>query len=364
MKRIYLIAQLALLGHTGLQAMETQNSIKQDQTKIMEMASAFILSRAIHTAAEIKIADFMVAGPQNITTLAQKSGLNQDALYRLLRLLASYGIFSHDQANNFTLTPLAQQLVSTDPHSLWAWVTYHNDINRWTAYGDMKYSLETGKPSFDHIFGKGYFDFLSDNPTQAKQFDEGMKNLSEGENAHITSSYDFTPYNTIMDIGGGKGGLITEVMLKDVGTVTHKGIIFDLPYVETSAQEYLKSMNLCDHINFVQSTGFFEIPRGADLYMLKRILHDWNDTDSITILKNCHDAMQTNSRLLIMETIVSQENVRDFSKDIDMAMMVLFGGKERTQTEWVHLLAQANLEIINIYTTSSLLSIIEVQKKQ
>lgn len=364
MKNMYLIAQLALLGHTGLQAQEMQNNSKQDQIKIMELASAFILSRAIHTAAEIRIADFMVAGPQNITNLAQKSGFDQDALYRLLRLLASYGIFSHDKSHNFSLTPLAQQLVSTDPHSLWAWVTYHNDINRWTAYGDMKYCLETGKPSFDHLFGKGYFDFLSDNPILGKQFDEGMKNLSEGENGHITSSYDFTPYHTIMDIGGGKGGLITEIMIKDIDTLTHKGIIFDLPYVETSAQEYLKSMNLCDHITFVQSTGFFEIPHNADLYILKRILHDWNDTDSVTILKNCSNAMQTNSRLLIMETIVSQENVRDFSKDIDMAMMVLFGGKERTKTEWLHLLEQANLELVNVYETPSLLSIIEVQKKQ
>jgi hypothetical protein len=364
MKSTYLIAQFTLLGCIVLQAMETQKSIKQDQTKIMEMASAFILSRAIHIAGELKIADLMTDGPQNITALAQRSGLDQDALYRLLRLLASYNIFSHDQSNNFSLTPLAQQLVSTDPHSLWAWITYHNDINRWAAYGDMKYCLETGKPSFDHIFGKGYFDFLSDNQILAKQFDEGMKNLSEGENVHIASSYDFTPYHTIMDIGGGKGGLVTEIIIKDVDTSTHKGIIFDLPYVETSAQEYLKNMNLCDHINFVQSIGFFEIPHDADLYMLKRILHDWNDTDSVIILKNCYNAMQTNSRLLIMETIVSQENVRDFSKDIDMAMMVLFGGKERTTIEWIHLLTQANLELITIHKTPSLLSIIEVQKKR
>jgi hypothetical protein len=137
-----------------------------------------------------------------------------------------------------------------------------------------------------------------------------------------------------------------------------------LPYVEKSAHEYLTSTHLNNRISFVPSTGFFEVPQGANLYILKRILHDWNDTDSITILKNCYNAMEQNSRLLIIENIVSQENVRDFSKDIDIAMMVLFGGKERTRTEWDTLLDRANLEIVKIYKTPSMVSIIEVQKKQ
>lgn len=137
-----------------------------------------------------------------------------------------------------------------------------------------------------------------------------------------------------------------------------------MPYVEKSAHEYLTSTHLNNRISFVPSTGFFEVPQGANLYILKRILHDWNDTDSITILKNCYNAMEQNSRLLIIENIVSQENVRDFSKDIDIAMMVLFGGKERTRTEWDTLLDRANLEIVKIYKTPSMVSIIEVQKKQ
>ena len=364
MKTTYIIALGALfLICIGLRLIKIRSS-KQDQIKIMELASAFILSRAIHVAAEIKIADLMVDGPQNITTLAQKSGMNEDALYRLLRLLASYDIFSHDASKNFSLTPLAQQLISTDPHSLWSWVTYHNDINRWTAYGDMKYSIETDKPAFNHIFGKGYFDFLSDNPELGAQFDEGMKNIAAGETAHIVNSYNFSPYHTITDIGGGKGGLLAEILHNKKSLSTQKGILFDLPYVEQSAEEYLSSVNLNNRVTFVPSTGFFEVPQDADLYILKRILHDWNDADSVTILKNCYNAMQQNARLLIIENIVSQENVRDFSKDIDIAMMVLFGGKERTKTEWENLLAQANLEIIKIYKTPSMVSIIEVQKKQ
>ena len=365
MKNIYLAIPLSLLlsaGDAYSMKQVIQTTEKENQTKIMMLASAFILSRAIHTAAEIKVADHLVNGPQNIRVLAQKTNMNEDALYRLLRLLASYEIFSHDHNNNFSLTPLAQQLVSTDHNSLWAWVTYHNDTNRWLAYGDMKYSIETGKPSFDHTFGKGYFDLLAENPVLATQFDEGMRNISAGENGHIANSYDFSHYSTIVDIGGGKGGLLAEILSNNDNT--HRGVLFDLAHVEHSATEYLTQLNLNNHIDFVTSTGFFNpIPKNADLYILKRILHDWNDNDCITILKNCHNAMKNDSRLLIVETIVAEENVHDFSKDIDIAMMVLFGGKERTQTEWVALLDKANLQLINIYTTPSMLSIIEVQKK-
>ena len=226
----------------------------------------------------------------------------------------------------------------------------------------MKYSIETDKPAFDHIFGKGYFDLLAENPLLAQQFDEGMRTISTGELAHITNSYDFSNYSTIVDIGGGKGGLLAEILTHN--DLSQHSILFDLAHVEQSAIAYLTRLNLQNRINFVTSTGFFDpIPKNADLYMLKRILHDWNDNDCVTILKHCHNAMRQDSRLLIMETIVSQENVRDFSKDIDIAMMVLFGGKERTQTEWKALLDKANLQLINIYPTPSMLSIIEVQKK-
>jgi hypothetical protein len=359
-----LIGYNLLIGHNLMQSTQMpQNSKKDNQATLMQLSSAFILSRAIHIAAELKLADYMVEGPQHITTLAQQSNLNEEALYRLLRFLASYEIFSQDSSHNFSLTPLAQELVSTDTTSLWPWVAYHNDINRWSAYGDMKYCIETGKPAFDHIFGKGYFDFLSDNPTLGTQFDEGMQNLSRGENSSIAQSYDFSPYATITDIGGGKGGLIAEIIHHDKNN-QHKGIIFDLPYVEKSAQEYIQGVNLSEQITFVPSTGFFEIPTGSDIYILKRILHDWNDTDCVTILKNCYNAMQQDSRLLIIEAIVAPENIRDFSKDIDIAMMVLFGGKERTEVEWRNILKQANLELITIHKTPSLLSIIEIRKKQ
>jgi len=364
MKTQYFTLLIALLNFLPIYTTQftTDNTGKEEKIKIMELASAFILSRAIHIAAEIKIADHMINGPQNIKLLAQKTNMNVNALYRFLRLLASYDIFSHDDHNNFSLTPLAQQLVSTDPNSLWKWVTYHNDKNRWLAYGDMKYSIETGKPSFDHIFGKGYFDFLTENPLLAQQFDEGMQNISAKENESIVHSYNFSTYSTIVDIGGGKGGLLTEIITNNLA---QNGILFDLKHVQASATQYLTELNLQNHINFITSTGFFNpIPKNADLYILKRVLHDWSDEDCISILKNCHHAMQQDSRLLIIDTIVSQENVRDFSKDIDIAMMVLCGGKERTQTEWKMLIEKADLQLINIYTTPSMLSIIEVQKKQ
>lgn len=332
------------------------------KTKIIELASGYILSRAIFTAAKIKVADFLVEEPCNIADLAIKTNTNQDALHRLLRLLASYTIFYEDSNGNFSLTPLAQQLVSTDSDSIWPWITHHHESYRWDAYSNIEFSIQTGTPSFNHVFGKGYFDFIAQYPLLAQSFDEGMRNISAGENECITNAYNFSSHATIVDIGGGTGGLLAEIVDNNSQV---QAFLFDLPHVQPSALRHLQSLcNKDNNITFVESQGFFDpIPCNADLYILKRILHDWNDHDCITILNNCYHAMPDNARLVIIEAIVAEGNTRDIAKDIDFEMMILFGGKERTQKEWAILLDKANFEITNIYPTSSLLSIIEIKKK-
>jgi hypothetical protein len=327
-------------------------SLQNNKNKIVEMASGYILSRAIYAAAQLKVADYIME-PCHISNLALKTETNQDALHRLMRFLASYDIFHEDADNNFSLTPLSEQLISTDPHSLWAWITYHHEPNRWIAYGDIEQSIKTGTPAFNTVFGKGYFDFIAESPALSKGFDEGMKNISADENAHIVQSYDFSSYATIVDIGGGTGGLLAEIITNNPCAQV---LLFDLPHVQSSAQK---------NIPFVASEGFFDpIPQNANLYILKRILHDWNDQDSVTILQHCYDAMPDHARLLIIEAIVAPENTRDFTKNVDIEMMVLFGGKERTKKEWSALLSKAGFTITHIFPTSSFLSIIEVKKNK
>ena len=342
---------------TSDQAMHLDTNVGM-QKKLIELSSAHILSRAIHVAACMNIADHLVSGSCHINDLASKVGANSDALYRLLRLLASYEIFYEDEARNFSLTPLAQLLVSNHPDSLQAWLAYHDgDEKRWRAYGHMDYSIEIGKPAFNNIYGQGYFDMLAQDPSMAASFDEGMRNLSEKEDMQIAASYDFYFCENITDIGGGKGGLLASIMKSNCSM---HGILYDLPHVQISAQSYLIEQKLEARIICESGSFFDKVPSGSDVYVLKRILHDWDDELCIKILSNCRSAMKQDAKLLIIEAVVAPRNNRDFAKDIDVAMLVLFGGKERTLDEWQILLTVANLKLVGVHATPSMLSIIEV----
>ncbi|MDP3787877.1 MAG: methyltransferase [Candidatus Chromulinivorax sp.] len=330
----------------------------QNSRKLMELASAHILARAIHVAAGFKIADHLVDGPCHIHELAYKVNADHDALYRLLRLLASNDIFFEDEYQNFSLTPLAMPLISDHTESLQSWLANHDgDEKRWRSYGHMAYSVQTGKPAFNHVFGQGYFDFISQDANMAKSFDEGMRNLSEKEDICIAGCYDFSPYTMVTDIGGGKGGLISAILKLHP---TLSGVLYDLPHVQISADAYIFEQNLTSRTHFKSGSFFDEIPFGSDVYVLKRILHDWDDELCIQILSNCRKAMKPGAKLLIIEAIVAPANNRDFAKDVDLAMLVLFGGKERTQKEWEQLLNAANLKLLGVYLTPSMLSILEI----
>jgi hypothetical protein len=333
--------------------------MKNEKLKLIEMAEAFITSRAIHVVAYLNIADLLVDGPVSINTLALKLKVNADALYRLLRLLASHDIFKETAENYFSLTPLAEPLLSNHPDSLRTWLAYHDaDEKRWRAYGSLLYSVETGRPAFDHLFGTDYFSFISKDPVAAQQFDEGMKNISADEEAIVAASYDFSPYNKIVDIGGGMGGFLAEVLQLNRKA---QGIVYDLEHTISAAKAYLATQKLQDRTACIAGSFFESVPEHADLYILKRILHDWDDASCIKILKACRKSMGPHTKLLIMDTIIPAGNTRHISKDIDVAMLVLFGGRERTEKEWHDLLAAAQLQLVRIYPTPSMLSIIEVK---
>jgi O-methyltransferase domain/Dimerisation domain len=332
----------------------------EHRNKLIKLASGHIVARAVHVAAKMHIADHLVDGPCSIDCLAEKIQVDAQSLYRLLRLLASYDIFREDESHNFSLTPLAQLLISNDPNSLQAWLAYHDgDEKRWQSYGCMEYSIQTGTPSFNHIFGQGYFDYLAQDDSAAHNFDEGMRNLSEKEDDLIAACYDFSTYCMITDVGGGKGGLLASILQSNV--IAH-GMIYDLSHVQCSAQSYVFDRGLDQRINFTAGSFFDDtIPAGSDLYILKRILHDWDDAACVQILSHCKKAMKENTKLLIIEAIVPDDNSRDFIKDIDLAMLVLFGGKERTYEQWQKLFHAAGLQFVAVHTTASMLSIIELQ---
>jgi len=335
-----------------------QKKIKNPQEQLMELASGHIISRAIHVAASMKLADYIAKKPCSVDELAHEVDANSAALYRLLRLLVSHDIFYENEHKFFSMTPLAQLLVSMHSESLRAWLAYHDgDEMRWRSYGNMEYTIHTGKPAFNYLFGDGFFDLLAKNSLKAAAFDEGMRNISEKEDLQIVASYDLSPYKTIVDIGGGKGGLLKAIMQSNLSA---HGILFDLPHAKVSAESYLSEHNLSSRISCESGNFFDKISTGSDLYILKRILHDWDDESCIKILSHCRQAMKQNAKLLIIEAIVETGNKRNFIKEIDVAMLLLFGGKERTQDEWNALLDAAHLKLVSVYTTPSMLSILEV----
>lgn len=324
------------------------------------MAYAYILSRAIHVAARMKIADHLIDGPRTVSQLAHALGAHEQTLHRFLRFLASYGIFHEQEQLTFVLTPLAQPLLSNHEDSLQAWLAGHEgDEMRWRAYGDMQHSIETGTSAFEHVFGISYFDHLAQDPQRAKGFDEGMHNISSKEHEQIMLAYNFAPYKTVVDVGGGKGSLLAAIMHHNQMV---QGILYDLSHVMPVAEAYFADNNLSARVT-CQAGSFFEaVPQGADLYILKRILHDWDDASSKTILTQCSNAMASGSRLLIIDAVVAEGNDRDIAKDVDMAMLVLLGGQERTEAEWHSLCLAAGLHVTSITKTESMLSIILVEK--
>ncbi len=329
-----------------------------NKTKLAEMSYAFVLSRAIHVAAILGIADHLVEGPKSANDLSMLVGVQPQPLYRLLRTLASHDIFLEEKDNSFVLTPLAELLVTSNPNSL-RLLLMKEDESRWNAFGDLLYSIKTGHPAFNHHYGIGYFDYIAKNRQLSQSFDLGMANLSAKEDGLIAGSFDFSTYHSIVDLGGGIGGLLAEILKKS--TSSH-GVVYELPHLKDRVDAFLQEQGLLSRCKFASGSFFQTVPENSDLYILKRILHDWDDQACVSILRNCQKAMATTSRLLIIDAVVPEGNTPHESKNFDLFMLALFGGQERTQKEWQRLLDDSNLKLKRIWPTPSSLAIIEVER--
>jgi hypothetical protein len=343
-----------------LYSMETQETTYAHM-KLRKMACAFIISRAIHTAAEIKVADHLVNGPAPIKTLAEKTNTDEDSLHHLLQLLTAHNIFAEDISGNFSLTPMSEHLVSTKSCSLWPSIIELGDTDRWTILAKLNHSLEKNNPTYDTIFKKNFSDYLSNYICFDTSSDESMQDDAEDNDTLIAKSYNFSNYPLLMNIAQRKGKLLAKILLLNKHI---RGVLLGSPAIEKSATAYLKSLGLSERTSFMQSAFFKIVPCCADLYILKKVLRHWDDELSIIILHNCHEAMKDNSRLLIIEQIIP-ENTGLLLMDmgLDKSFPGLPTKKERTKTEWLALLDKTNLTCITIHSTPTTLSIIEAEKK-
>lgn len=334
----------------------TENSTHH---QLDQMITGYWISQAIYAAAKFGIADHLKNGPKTVGELAASTSTNPDALYRLLRALASVGIFAEGESRQFALTPLAEPLQSDVAGSKRALALMSGD-EQFRAWAEIEYSIRTGRIAFNKVFGKPIFDYLSEHPDKARIFDAAMVGIHGRESNAILDAYEFSGMGVVADIGGGNGSQMTALLQKHPRM---KGILFDLPHVIERAQERMRASGLLDRCQLVSGSFFDAVPAGADAYLLRHIIHDWDEEKCLTILRNCHRAMASASKLLVIESVIPPGNQPFHGKFLDLVMLLIPGGKERTEKEYRTLFERAGFELTRIVPTGTEVSIVEGRKR-
>ncbi len=322
---------------------------------MFEMAHAFWLSKAMGTAAELNIADVVQSGKTDINEIAKATNTNTDALYRLMRALASEGIFKEKNTKTFVMTPRAKALLNDSPVKYM--IQHHAGKENWKIFSELTQCIRTGKNSAEKVLGMSVFEFLEKNKDKSIVFNKSMKNGSQLAVTPTLMSYQFGTYKKIIDLGGGSGYLLSAILEKNKNAT---GIVFDLPHVVKDAHETFKSLNVSNRVQVVSGSFFDDIPSGGDLYILKSVLHDWDDEDSIKILKNIRKVAKPNTKLIIVESLVESDNKPLFGKFVDLQMLCIVNGKERNLEEYKALLNNSGFKLNRTFNTFAAFSIIEV----
>jgi SAM-dependent methyltransferase len=320
------------------------------------MAGTWV-AHAISLAARLSIPDLLAEEAKDAGELARVTETHPPSLYRLLRALASVGIFQEAEDGRFGLTPLAEPLRSGVPGSLRAFAILLGEEWHWRAWGDLPHAVRTGESAFEHLYGMTNFAYWAQHSDAEMIFDQAMTNRSGEENEAVVTAYDFSGIDTLVDVGGGHGSFLASILGANPGL---RGILFDRPEVVEAAKRQLDAAGLQDRCGVLAGNFFEAVPPGGDAYALKKVIHDWDDERAIAILRNCHRAMPTGGRLLLVEPVVPLGNEPSFAKLLDLLMLVWTpGGKERTEMEHRALLTAAGFEMRAITATAAPVSVIE-----
>lgn len=323
---------------------------------LMQMLFGFAVSRSIGVAAELGIADLLIDTPKTADELATQTGSHSRSLYRLLRACASVGIFAEDDTHRFGLTPLANCLRSDNPESLRAFAEMITNETQFKMWANLSHSVKTGEQAFDNLFGMPVFNYYASHEKAGKLFNEAMTSLSLGVSVAVLASYDFSGIHKLVDVGGGQGFLLASILKKHPGM---HGILFDMEPIVAEVSALLMEQNVADRCESIGGDFFQTIPAGGDAYLMKHIIHDWNDEQCITILRNCRSGIAAGGKLLVIEMVVPDGNEPSMSKLLDLQMLAILPGQERTADEYRTLFQQAGFELTRIVPTMSPYSIIE-----
>jgi hypothetical protein len=315
----------------------------------------YSLTQMIYVVAKLNVADLLANGPKSVEEIAAIVGAHPRSLYRLLRALASLGIFEQDSNGRFRLTPLAELLQAEGEGSLHPFALSYGEPWWWDAWGRLLHSVQTGETAFNSVHGQSLFEYLDQHLEAAKIFNANMRSMTAGEAQALASAYDFTKTRLLVDVGGGLGTMATAILQSQPEA---KAILFDLPSVIAGARGYLAA-GIETRCQLVAGSFFEWVPRGGDTYLLKDIIHDWDDARSIAILRNCRHAMSDSAKLLLIERVIPPGNEPADGKLVDISMLVMTGGMERTESEYRALLEAAGLRMTEIIPTGVSASIIQ-----
>ncbi len=336
--------------------MGTQAGVAPELPPQAQLANLTIggwVAQMIAVAAKLRIADLLQDGPREAADLAGAAGVDADALYRLLRALATVGIFA-EADGRFRLTPMADCLREA-PGSMRPWALAIVEEHFWRIWPELLYSIKTGRPAYDHVHGMGPFEYFTKNPDIGRTFDEAMTGFSAMEVPAVVQGFDFSRIRKLVDVAGGHGSLLCAVLKANPAM---SGVVFDMPSVTAGARSTIEAAGLAGRCEVVGGDFFQSLPPGGDAYMMKHIIHDWDDDRSIQILKNCRSAMTPDGRVLILETVIQPGNAPDFFKLLDIAMLMI-SGRERTEEQFRSLLGRAGFRLTRVVPTASAVSVIE-----
>ncbi|GAA6620103.1 methyltransferase [Scytonema sp. NUACC26] len=326
---------------------------------LLQMSNGTFVTQTIYVAAKLGIADLLKDGAKSSDELAKLTDVDAQSLYRLLRALSSHGIFAEGENRQFQLTPLGECLQTDIPGSMRDFAIILGEPWFWQVCGSLLHSVKTGKNAFENVFGMEPFAYLAQHPERAQILSEAINAFTSSIIPALLASYDLSAIGKIVDVSGGQGTFIAEILKANP---TMKGILFDQPPVAQGARRYIEAQGVAERCEIMGGNFCEFVPSGGDAYILKQILHTCNDESALTILKNCHQVMNENSKLIIFEAVIPPANKRSLSKWFDLHMLLMGEGQERTETEYQELLAAAGFMVNKVIFTQAPIDVIEAVK--
>ncbi len=328
---------------------------------LYQLSIGHYLSRALHLAAKLGVADLLRDGPRNCNELADATQTHAPSLNRVMRFLASVGVFAEQENGNFALTSLGEFLRTGVPGSMRAAVMLFAGIGIQDSWKDLEYCVRTGEPAFRRTSPDAdAFSHMAQNPEQVKVFNDAMATFAPQTASAVAAAYDFSTFGTVVDVGGGNGALLIGILKANPNL---RGIVFDMPHVADSAKEKIAVAGLGSRCEAFGGNFFETVPSGGDAYLIKHVIHDWNDERAVTILKNCHRAMGANNKLLLVEGVYPPRIDHSASSRgaaaNDVNMLVCTGGRQRSEAEFRSLYNAAGFKLTKVVSTLAQVSVIE-----